>query len=146
MIPHRLFAVVLTVGFVVLTGCSNSSDGRMEVYGTVLLKNQPLKSGIVIFEPLDGQDTGGNATLSGGEYAILRGNGLKPGKYLVRVTAGDGQTAVNPLDPETGPGPTGNRGTNIISKDLVPPDWNVKSKQQVTVTKEGPNKFDFDIK
>jgi hypothetical protein len=75
---------------------------------------------------------------------IPRENGLKPGKYLVRVTAGDGITPVNTLDPELGPGPTGS--TNIVSKDLVPPEWNAKSKQQVTVTKEGPNTFDFDIK
>ena len=30
-------------------------------------------------------------------------------------------------------------------KELVPADWNIKSKQQVKVTKEGPNKFEFDI-
>ena len=71
--------------------------------------------------------------------------GLKPGKYLVRVTAGDGTTAVNPVDPDAGPGPSGG-GTNIVSKDLVPKEWNTKSKHEITVTKEGPNTFDFDIK
>ena len=78
----------------------------------------------------------------GGAYAIPRAAGLKPGRYLVRVTAGDGKTAVNPMDPNSPPGPG---GTNIISRDLVPPDWNVTSKHEVTVTKDGPNKFDFDI-
>jgi len=41
--------------------------------------------------------------------------------------------------------PPGPGGTNIISKELVPRDWNSASKQEVTVTKDGPNKFDFDI-
>ena len=143
MIPHRLSAVALILFLVVLVGCSNSSNGRMEVSGTVKLKNQVLKTGVVIFEPLDGQDTASNIPLYDGEYLIAREYGLKPGKYLVRVTAGDGKTPVNPIDPDAGPGPTG--GTNIISKELVPKDWNVNSKQQVTVTQEGPNKFDFDI-
>jgi hypothetical protein len=95
-----------------------------------------------MFEPLENQDTAGNATVTGGEYSIPRSAGLKPGKYLVRVTAGDGKTAINPVDPDAPPGPGGG---NIISKDIVPKEWNVNSKQEVTVTKDGPNRFDFDI-
>jgi hypothetical protein len=129
---------------VLLGGCSDAPDGRLEVSGTVFLKGQAIKDGaIVLFEPLDNQDTAANVTVAGGTFTIPREAGLKPGRYLVRVTAADGKTAINPLDPETGPGPSG--GTNIISKDLVPRDWNVNSKQEVTVTKDGPNKFTFDI-
>ena len=130
----------------ILAGCSNPPDGRMEVSGTVKLKGQPIKDGaIVLFEPLENQDTAGNATVTGGKFTIPRATGLKPGRYLVRVTAGDGKTAVNPVDPESPPGPGGRGTTNIISKDLVPPAWNVNSKEQVNVTKDGPNKFDLDI-
>jgi hypothetical protein len=32
-----------------------------------------------------------------------------------------------------------------MSKELIPKDWNVNSKQQVTVTADGPNEFDFKI-
>src|SRR5262249_2622290 len=97
---------------------------------------------IVMFEPLEKQDTAGNATVAAGAFAIPKPTGLKPGKYLVRVTAGDGKTPVNPVDPDSPPDPG---GTNIISKELVPKDWNVNSKQEVTVAKDGLNKFDFDI-
>lgn len=143
---HRGFVIVMFLAGLAVVGCGDKYGGRVEVTGTVKLKGQPIKDGaIVIFEPLDGQDTAANATATGGGYAIARQNGLKPGKYLVRVTAGDGKTAVNPVDPEAGPGPGGG-GTNIISKELVPASWNVNSKQQVTVTTENPNKFDFDIK
>ena len=142
MLRIRFGAAILTAA-VLVAGCSDTHDGRMEVSGAVKLKGQPIKDGaIVLFEPLDNQDTGGNATVTGGAYAIPRAAGLKPGKYLVRVTAGDGRTAVNPVDPNAPPGPG---GTNIISRELVPANWNVTSKQQVTVTKDGPNKFDFDI-
>lgn len=134
----------LLLGSTLLAGCSDSRGGRQEVSGTVTIKGQPIKDGgLVMFEPLDGQDTGGNATIKNGAYRIPPQNGLKPGKYLVRVSAGDSKTAVNPTNPGEPPGPGG--GTNIISKDLVPADWNTNSKQQRTVTADGPNKFDFDI-
>jgi len=144
MVYRRIGAGLLAAA-VLAAGCSSSPDGRLEVSGKVKLKGQPIKDGaIVLFEPLDSQDTAGNATVSGGGggVSIPRPAGPKPGKDLVRVTAGDGKTAVNPVDPNAPPGPG---GTNIISRDLVPADWNVNSKQQVTVTKDGPNKFDFDI-
>ena len=137
------FGVCIVAIAALVAGCSDSDGGREEVTGTVKLKGQPIPDGaIVLFEPMDSQDTAGNATATGGEFSIPRSAGLKPGKYRVRVTAGDGKTAVNPVNPDEPPGPG---GTNIISKDLVPPDWNVNSKQEVTVTKGGPNKFDFDI-
>ena len=135
-------ATGLAAAVVLVAGCGDSS-GRMPVSGTVKLKNEPIKDGaIVLLEPLENQPTQGNATVSKGEFVIPKENGLMPGKYLVRITAGDGKTAVNPLDPNSPPGPG---GTNIISRELVPADWNVASKQEVTVTKDGPNKFDFNI-
>jgi hypothetical protein len=135
-------AVVLVSGLFV--GCSDPDGGRFAVSGKIKLKGAPIPDGtIVLFEPLENQDTAGNVTVSAGEYSIPRPYGLKPGKYLVRITAGDGKTAVNPLRSDQPPGPTSS--TNIISKDLVPADWNVNSQHQISVTKDGPNKFDFDI-
>ena len=142
--PRRHWWFPLTVVCLVSLGCSDSSPGRFAVSGKVTLNDQSLKTGIVIFEPLDGQDTGGNAMLADGQYAIPREAGLKAGRYRVRVTAGDGKTAVNPVDPDSPPGPGG--GTNVISKELVPASWNTQSKQEVTVKPDGPNTFDFDIK
>jgi hypothetical protein len=133
-------AVVLTSA----VGCSDDYEGRMGISGTVKVKGQPVPDGaIIIFEPLENQGTGANMTLASGGYTLPRQYGLKPGKYLVRITAGDGKTPVNPVDANHPPGPTG--GANIISKELVPASWNVNSNQQITVTKGGPNKFDFDI-
>jgi hypothetical protein len=144
MFHMRLVPGLLAVA-ALAAGCSDSYEGRKEVSGKVTLKGQPIKDGaIVMFEPLDKQDTAGNVTVSGGAgaYSMPRSAGLKPGRYLVRVTAGDGKTAVNPLDPNSPPGPG---GTNIISKDLVPPDWNVYSRHEISVTADGQNKFDFEI-
>ncbi len=137
-----------TIGLVLVAvgvgGCGAPDDGRLAVSGTVKFKGQPIKDGATVqFSPLDKDGSEGLVMTVAGAFSVPKQNGLKPGKYLVRVSAGDGKTAVNPVDPEAPPGPGG--GTNIISKELVPADWNRNSKQQVTVTKDGPNKFDFDI-
>src|SRR6187402_2814141 len=103
----RIGACILFVA-VIAAGCSNSHDGRMEIAGTVKLKGNAIKDGaIVLLEPLENQGTAGNATVSGGTFKIPKAAGLKPGRYLVRITAGDGRTAVNPVDPNSPPGPGG---------------------------------------
>jgi hypothetical protein len=129
---------------VFVAGCSDPYAGRFEVSGSAKLKGKPIPDGATVtFIPQDNQGTEGQALFVGGKYTIPRANGLKAGKYLVRLSAGDGKTATNPVNPDEPPGPGG--GNNIISKELVPPDWGIKSKQTVTVTAEGPNVFDFDI-
>jgi len=136
--------ISLAVAAVCIAGCGAPDDGRLEITGTVKLKGQPIKDGAIVqFGPMDQQDTTATVGTKDGQFIIPKANGLEPGKYLVRVSLGDGKTAVNPVDENAPPGPGG--GTNIISKELVPAAWNRNSKEQRTVTKEGPNKFDFDI-
>ncbi|MBN9523864.1 hypothetical protein J0H58_36035 [bacterium] len=136
----RLFIALASALFVV--GCSG--DGREAVSGSIKLKGQPLpEGGVVKFEPLEKQGTEGLSVVSAGKYSIPRENGLKPGRYVVRVSAGDGKTAVNPVNPDQPPGPGG--GANIVSKNLVPAEWGRNSKQEVTVTPGGRNEFNFEI-
>jgi len=131
---------LLVLGAVLgLGGCADPYGGRVEVQGTVQLKGQPLAEGFVSFSPLDGQETQAQVLINKGEYRIDRKSGLKPGKYLIRVSAGDGKT------PYKSDGPPGPGGGNIISKELVPADWNVNSKHERTVTRDSPNRFDFSI-
>lgn len=137
------FVIVVALAGVVSAGCSDPHGGRVEVAGTVKLKGQPVKDGTVAFEPLDGQPTRATALIAGGEFSIPQPHGLVPGRYLVRVSVGDGKTAVNPVNADQPPGPGG--GTNVISKELVPADWNVNSKQERAIGKDGPNRFEFEI-
>jgi hypothetical protein len=124
---------------VVLPGCSDPYGGRMEVSGNVTLQGERLKEGSIIFVPLDKQDTQGGTQILSGEYKIPPQNGLKPGKYLVRLTSGDGKTPAN----EEIAGPGGS--ANIVSVDLIPEEWNTRSKQEVEVKANNVNKFDFKI-
>ena len=122
-----------------LSGCSDPYAGLSEITGIVKLVGEPLKDGSITFVPQEGQGTQSGAPIVNGAYTVPRKNGLKAGKYLVKITAGDGKT---PSNEEAG-NPGGS--TNIVSVDQVPEDWNTKSKKEVTVKANEPNKFDFEI-
>jgi hypothetical protein len=130
---------LLTLLAAVPAGCADRYGGRQAVRGEVTLQGQPLKEGVIAFVPLDGQGTQSGAPVVNGAYAVPRASGLKPGKYLVQLTAGDGKT---PHDEEAA-APGGS--ANIVSFDLIPEEWNVRSTQKVEVRKDGDNKFDFHV-
>lgn len=129
-------------GLAAAVGCGPDYGGRLEVKGTVMLKGAPLDDGSITFFP-QSPDSGtkSGAPITNGSYVIPRESGLVPGKYRVGITAGDGRTREN-ANPDEPPGPT---GANIVSKDRIPPEYNVKSTQEVEVTKNGRNVFDYDI-
>lgn len=123
---------------IISPGCSDPYAGQMEITGNVTLEKQPLKDGSITFVPLDKQGTQSGAAITNGAYKVPRTTGLKPGKYQIQITSGDGKTPA--AEEAGGPG-----SGNIVSVDFVPEDWNVRSKHEVDVKSTGPNKFDFDI-
>ena len=147
---RRCFVGFFLLGLPLFIGCStnNKTAGRVAVSGSVLLRGAPLPDGVIQFEPLEKQNTSAAVVLVGGNYSISSANGLQPGMYLVRVSAGDGEP--KRLDPNVPLTPTGDNlpGANKTEakKPTIPPEWGEKSKQQVEVKAEGPNKLDFDIK
>lgn len=147
---NRLFVSFFLVGVPMLVGCSgNGGSGRVSVTGSVSLKGTPLAAGIVQFEPLEKQNTSANVVLVGGNFSISSANGLEPGMYLVRITAEDAEEN-KPVNPDAPLSPSGENlpGSKRTGprKPSIPPEWGAKSKQQVEVKADGPNKFDFEIK
>jgi hypothetical protein len=138
---YRRALISVSMALVCL-GCGPDYGGRVAVNGTVKLKGEPIDDGVIEFVPLaaDGETKSGAQILKGA-YTIPAEKGLVPGEYRVIITAGDGRTRPD-ADPNEPPGPT---GANIVSKDRVPADYNVASKQVVKVTADGPNEFNYDI-
>jgi hypothetical protein len=139
MTRHRtcLGALIAIVGLGTVTGCQES-DGRCEVSGSVSLNGQPLDQGVVMFVPVNQEQTQASALVTNGRYTIPRAQGLVPGKYRVAITAPDGKT---PTDPDGVPGPTG----NFASKDRIPPKFNIESTIEVEIKPGADNKFDFTV-
>lgn len=78
--------------------------------------------------------------IENGSYTIVQEKGLPPGEYLVRISM------VKPPDSKTvKPGQLGPTGF-IPGTELVPAKYNSQSDLTVTVTADGPNRFDFDLK
>ena len=136
---------VLSGGFalglsLLMTGCGDQYAGRKPVTGKVTVKGEPLKEGQIIFEPMDKRLSSSGAPIMNGAYEMKKQNGLKPGKYLVRITSGDGKTPPN-MEEAGNPGGS----TNIVSFDLIPPEFGRHSNKEVEVTDAGPNEFNFEI-
>ena len=133
--------LVLACALSLHLGCGDAHQGRKEISGTIKLKGALLDQGSIEFMPLYSAKlvTKGSAGIQDGAYRLPRDHGLVPGKYKVIITSGDGRT---PAMPDGVPGPT---GANIVSKDRIPPQYNVASKQEVEVTEKGPNVFSYDI-
>lgn len=133
------FGCVAVAVTLIAAGCKDY-NGQMEVTGTVKLAGEPLDEGSIKFVPLDKQGTENGSMIKDGRYELPRKSGLKPGKYLVIITSGDGKTPASE-DEATAPGGS----TNIVSKDRIPEDWNINPTHEIEVKADGKNVFDFDI-
>jgi hypothetical protein len=135
MFNSRFLTFLLAVAF--LPGCSQDSDGRQAVKGTVNVDNAPIQTGSINFTPTEGQGTLGGAVISNGKFSIPRDNGLLPGKYRVAISApAPGSDKPAPVLPGEAP---------PLAKDLIPPEWNTASQQIVEVKKGGANSFPFEV-
>ena len=132
----RVLAIFgLLAGLGVLTGgCGGANTGR--VSGEVTYNGQPVTTGMISFEPTQGQAQTHSAPVRDGRYETAAEPGLPPGSYLVRLSAPDLE--------KTPPVPA-NVGPNDYvppAVPLLPPTWNVQSKLTVDV-KPGKNVFHF---
>lgn len=137
MLRHAVLFVIL-FGVIALGGCADPQN-RHEITGAVNLAGKPVEDGIIQFAPLDGQPTGDGAQIVKGKYRIPLDKGLATGKYRVSIYAGDGRSGAGNASPDPPPG-GGKPGV-----ERVPPEYNQRSNVVKEVTKNGPNKFDFDI-
>jgi hypothetical protein len=71
-------------------GCSGSES---EVSGTVLMDNQPLKEGDIIFEDVEGKVTPVAGKIVDGKYSLK----VLPGKKKVKISASRPTKKVDPV-------------------------------------------------
>jgi hypothetical protein len=116
---------LLILLLLVLVGCSRSPNRR--VWGEVSYKGVPIKEGSIEFLPIEG--TGGpsvGAPIQEGAYDIPAAKGpFANGTYQVKLVAVR----------DTGRYPPGPRYAKsmTIREDIIPEEYNVKSKLQVKI-------------
>ncbi|WP_146510961.1 hypothetical protein [Thalassoglobus neptunius] len=133
----RWTALLVAASLTVCVGCSKSNPlNRQAVQGVVTLQGKPITSGSIEFHPQGDEGTISGATIKDGSYYVDPSRGVPPGSYIVRVFASDEDTLVQDVPGES-------RG--VVAKQIVPPEFNVKSQLYLTVKTDQKNVFDVEI-
>ncbi|MGO8747087.1 MAG: hypothetical protein ACLQNE_13955 [Thermoguttaceae bacterium] len=115
-----------------LDGCGGSAATpqakRYPVSGTVTLDGQPMAEGMIFFK-----------TVSAGSLDTVD---IKDGKFKGQVQEGDRRVEICQYKTETQD--TGGVKTEV-KKNLIPKQYNDKSKLTAKVTTQGPNEFTFAV-
>jgi hypothetical protein len=170
MVFHLRFWMVLAICATLLAGCSGAKKVvTVPVSGTVKLKGQPLANARVVFHAPGQPRNPAGTTDALGQYKLTTMNpddGAPVGAYTVTVVKVQAAPIAAPapekgqrpesamMTPEymkmmkgegaKGPAPPGGapeEAGGIPAKYTRPQDSDLKAN----VTKEGPNKFDFDL-
>ena len=129
-----------------LVGCGSKPEGplRASVTGSVTLDGEPLKAGVVRFQPVE--ETSGPQTsinIVDGKFDVDEQSGPVVGQHRVEIeSSDDGGYA---MDDEEAFKKLQEQGIRKIEVVKVPPQYNTRSTLQETVAEEGPNTFKFDL-
>ncbi|QDV59109.1 carboxypeptidase regulatory-like domain-containing protein [Rosistilla oblonga] len=133
-----LVTVALTL---MISGCGPDTGGRVGVTGTVTFQGQPLDSGNIQFDAVDGSGMTG-AAITDGKYSVPAETGVIPGEYTVRVSkAGDDAAAPKPVAGEA----PGDPGAFSPREEMIPEEYNLQSKLTTQLTADKANVYDVDI-
>lgn len=86
--PRKLAVVALIVALGIL-GCGPQEEKLYHVSGTVTYGGKPVPKGRISFDPTT-EGPMGFATIEDGKYDTAKGNGVRGGKYSIRVNAFNG--------------------------------------------------------
>jgi hypothetical protein len=129
--------LIAALALIAATGCSRGLN-KSAVKGTVKFKKgEVVDRGMIEFSPVEpksGNQSG--ARISDGTYEISQEKGLRPGKYIVRISAPSGL-----LSGQGAPG----SGKMELPKERVSEKYNAKSKLEVEVSPEPLQTFDFEV-
>ncbi len=128
-----------------MTGCKKNTnpDGRLDVSGKITMNGAPTRgSAIIRFDPV-GNDkmAGGSGFIDAkGNYLLTGQDGVKPGKYIVRISSVD--TFDKATDTwRTAETPEGRE----YAVRVVPREFNDESKIEFEAISGKRNVFSYDI-
>lgn len=122
-----------------VAGC-DSRPTRLPIEGRILVDGKPLGFGSITFVP-EGVGPKAVATVRDGQYQIESQRGPLAGSMVVEVRA--------PQLPTDKPLPESTEKLiydTVNSAETLPPRYNRNSELRASVTADGPNQFDFELK
>lgn len=144
----RVAITALVLLLFLTIGCGQPNPlGRKEILGEVSFDGSPLETGSIEFSPKDPNGVSTGTSILNGTYQIEAHQGVPPGQYTVRITSPIDSLANAVEDDEVSPPGPVERGPRQPppATERIPADYNVRSDKVVTVTEDGPNRFDFNI-
>ncbi len=135
----RGFYFLLPALLLLSLGCSGSTDGRVEVEGTVMFKNSPLDQGTIQFMTKEKGEMAGMAQIKDGKFHLPAQQGLTPGSYRIVISSGEAGTKAT----ESAPGESG-----PPAKERIPKEYNVDSLKKPVyrdVVAGQKNQLEFNI-
>lgn len=134
----RLLTLLLTIA-TLFAGC-DSSPTRRPISGKVMVDGKPLFYGTITFEP-EVRGPRAAACIRNGVYEIAKSRGPLAGPTLVLISA--------PKFPPdlTLPDDTGQLAELALKyNEALPSRYNAKTELRATVTEDGSNEFNFELK
>jgi hypothetical protein len=113
--------LLLLIAVFALVGCS-SDNNQGTVHGTVTLDGKPLASGLVRFDPVDGQTASADAAITDGSFTAT----MPVGEKRVSVSAPKVVGKRKMYDTADSP-------TVDVVEELLPPRYNSQSELSITV-------------
>jgi len=122
-------SAVIVLILVVTFGCGKPGPKVVTVSGTVMYDGQPLAEGTIYFKT---PATGAIDTLP-----------VKDGKFEGNAEVGERRVEINAYRTKS---QDFNGMKGEVKENLIPARYNADSKLTATVTAEGPNTFQFEVK
>jgi len=111
-------------------GCGGGTP-RYEVSGTVTYDGEPIERGEISFEPLEPGGAPEGGPIENGRFQLE----ATAGRKIVRIRGS------RPLPPEQQDSPE----MGLLYEDFIPAKYNRESTEQVEITPNGDNQFDFEL-
>jgi hypothetical protein len=116
-------AALLSAALLGIVGCS-SEPKQVEIAGSVTLDNQPVQTGLIRFDPIDGENPSAEAMIEGGRYSVP----LSLGKYKVFISS---QKVTKMKRDVPGPGAEAE-----VTEEAIPARYNDNTELEVEITKD----------
>jgi len=138
----KQYILILCICLLGIAGCKKTNpEGREDVRGTITLNGAPIEIGTIIFDPT-GSDhaSGGSAQIINGKYELVGIGGVKPGQYIVRISAR------REYDLKTGkPADENTQEGFYYFVVYTPPEFNTNSTIEFAVVQGKRNTFNYNV-